>query len=160
MKREDVVAENLFMSKIEENYFQILDLKPEFAINQQLLQQNYLKLQQIFHPDKQTNKSTKEKIIAAEFSAKLNHIYQILKDDKKRAEYLLSLHKVIINSDDSNLKPDPLMLAEILELNEEKNYNLIKEKQADCWNEFISNYPNDLAKAGQAMIKLQYLNKI
>ena len=160
MRKEDAAAENLSMSKINENYFQILGLKSQFIIDQNQLQQNYLKLQQIFHPDKQINKSNSEKIIATEFSAKLNHIYQILKDDKKRAEYLLSLDNIIINSDDSNIKPDTAMLAEILEFNEEKDLIAIKKQQQNCWDEFKLNYPKDLQKAAQAMIKLQYLNKI
>ena len=145
------------------NYFELLGIKQDFLIDQELLYQNYLKLQHILHPDKLSTKSQAEKIISMEYTAKLNKAYNILNDDKKRAEYLLSLHGVIINvEENNNVQPDSLMLNEILELSEEhQNPEDIHSMQQECWNIFRSNYSKgDFKAAAQGMIKLQYLNKL
>ncbi len=148
------------MYSLEKNHFKLLNLSETFDIDKKQLYQNYIKLQQFLHPDKLINKSNAEKILGAEHSAYLNNVYNILNDDKKRAEYLLSLHDIIINTEQDNVKPDLMMLAEILELSESKDMNQVTSQQKECWEIFISNYPNDLQKAAQAIIKLQYLNKI
>ena len=160
MRKADVAVESHSMYNLQENYFELLGIEQEFTIDQNKLQQNYIKLQQLFHPDKLIHKANAENILAMEYSAKLNHIYQILKDDKKRAEYLLSLHNIIINTDHDNVKPDLVMLDEIFELNTHKETESIKKEQQICWEVFNNNYPNNLQKAAQAIIKLQYLSKI
>ena len=159
MKKENAAVVNLSMFS---NFFELLNLEQKFDINQEQLQNNYIKLQNILHPDKLNSKSHAEKIIAIEAASKLNEAYHILKDNKKRAEYLLSLNKIIINQEtDNNVHPDPMMLNEILELSEDPDLKLITKMKAECWNNFKENYSkNMLNEAAQAIIKLQYLNKI
>ncbi len=160
MKKVDVDVENPSMFELKQNYFELLNLPQQFEIDKKNLHESYIKLQQLFHPDKLVNKSNAEKILGLEFAAKLNNIFQILNDDKKRAEYLLSLNNIIINTDDSNVKPSVLMLAEILELSENPDIELIELQKQECWQIFMDNYPSDQQKAAQAIIKLQYLSKI
>ena len=159
MKKENAAVENLFMFS---NFFELLNMKQNFEIDQKELYNNYIKLQSFLHPDKLNSKSHAEKIITIEAASKLNEAYYILKDDKKRAEYLLYLNKIIINQEtDNNVLPDPIMLNEILELSEDPDLNLIKSMKDECWNNFKINYSkNMLNEAAQAIIKLQYLNKI
>ena len=144
------------------NYFDLLGIKQGFNIDQETLYQNYLKLQRLFHPDKQINKSHSEKIIAIEYTANLNKAYETLKNDKTRAEYLLSLHNIIVNQEENNnVNPDPIMLSEILELSEDPNSQDIEKMKAECLESFKHNFDHqNLQTAAQAIIKLQYLSKI
>jgi molecular chaperone HscB len=160
MKKADVDVENLSMSSSMDNYFELLNLPQKFEIDKKQLFTNYIQLQQLFHPDKLVNKSSAEKILGAKSSANLNNAYQILGDDKKRAEHLLLLNNIIINNDDSNVKPDISMLAEIMELSEDPNKDKIAVLKHECIEIFKTNYPDNLQKAAQAIIKLQYLTKL
>jgi molecular chaperone HscB len=146
----------------ESNYFKLLGIEQIFKIDQENLYQNYLKLQQILHPDKLLSKSNSEKLIAMEYASKINNAYEVLKDDKKRAEYLLYLEGVIINQEDgNNVDPSPLMLLEILEISENPLLQEIEQMQQECWDNFNNNYSKgDLQNAAQAIIKLQYLSKV
>lgn len=160
MKKEDVDVENLSMSNNKQNYFELLNLPIEFEIDKNKLRTNYIKLQQLFHPDKLINKSSAERVIGATNAANLNHVYKVLGDDKKRAEYLLLLSNIIVNTDDSNVKTDISMLAEIMELSENPDKDVIELLKKEAWKVFNENYPTDLEKAAQAIIKLQYLTKL
>ena len=144
------------------NYFELLGCEQTFDIDQDILHKNYIKLQQLFHPDKQVNKLPAEKIKALEYSSNLNTAYQILCNDKERAEYLLFLEGVVINREENNnINPDPLMLNEIIELSENPDIDQISDMQKECIKNFKTHYYNkELEEAAQAIIKLQYLRKI
>ena len=148
------------MSNLEQNYFELLNLPVQFEIDKKKLLENYIKLQELFHPDKLINKSSAERILGAKNSANLNNAYQVLGDDKKRAEHLLYIKNIIVNRDDSNVKPEVSMLAEIMELSENPNESEIAILKKECWDVFKKSYPDDLQKAAQAIIKLQYLTKL
>lgn len=159
MKKVNADVVSHFMS---DNYFNWLNLDHKFDIDKEKLYQNYIKLQQILHPDKHLHKSGSERIVAMEYAAKINKAYQILNDDKKRAEYLLSLEGIIINQEENNnIHPDPVMLNEILEINEAPEDYDIPLMKAECWEGFQNNYAKgNLQIAAQFIIKLQYLNNI
>ncbi len=159
------------MSKALDNYFNILNLELNFDVNKEELYQNYIKLQQVFHPDKVINKPHAEKMQALEFTSTLNKAYQILSDDKLRAEYLLSLNNIHINREETNFIADSIMLNDMLELSEEvmeANSDELKsirerisQQSAECWTDFKEHYAeNEFELAAHAMVKLQYLNKI
>ena len=145
-----------------QNYFELFKIKQDFLIDKQILYENFIELQKLFHPDKQINKSNVEKSVAIKLSQIANKAYDILNDDKKRAEYLLFLTGIVINQEEgNNIEADPLMLLEILEISENpQDYNLDSLIE-ESWNNFKDNFANkDFTKAAQAIIKLQYLNKI
>ncbi len=160
MKKVDVDVGNLSMSNCMDNYFELLNLPQKFEIDKKQLFKNYIQLQQLFHPDKLVNKSSAERILGAKNSANLNNAYQVLSDDKKRAEHLLLLNNIIVNKDDSNVKPDVSMLAEIMELSEYPNKAKIAILKHECIEIFRNNYHDNIQKAAQAIIKLQYLTKL
>ena len=159
MKKANAAVENRSMY---DNYFELLNLERKFDIDKNKLHVNYIRLQQVLHPDKQINKTNAQKFLAMEYASQLNKAYQILNDDKKRAEYLLSLDDIIINQEENNnVHPDPIMLNEILEISEEPEQYDISLMKQECWNSFINHYSNNnLKAAAQEIIKLQYLNKI
>ena len=151
MKKANADVENLFMSN-EFNYFELLSLKEEFNIDKDIL----------YHPDKLLNKSHIERLAALELASKINHAYETLNDDKKRAEYLLFLKDIVINQETgNNIIPESGMLAEILELSEDANQGIIETLKQEAWNMFKLNYEQkNFEQAAQAIIKIQYLNKL
>jgi len=136
-------------------------LPQDFEIDSDQLEKNYIKLQQIFHPDKQINKTKLERLISLEHAAKINKAYNVLKDNKKRAEYLLYLEGIIINQEEgNNLSPDPAILVEILEIREAAQDFNIKNMQEECWEIFKKKFKEKAFQAAaQSIIKLQFLNK-
>jgi molecular chaperone HscB len=161
MKRANVDVGNHSMFK-GDDYFIMFNLEQKFDIDQKLLQENYLKLQQICHPDKQINKTNSERIFLLKYASKLNDAYETLKDDKRRAEYLLFLNGIIINQEEGdNVKPDPIMLSEILEISEDPENFAFTDIQEELWQNFKDSYnKKDLQAAAQQIIKLHYLSKI
>lgn len=162
MKRENAVVVNHFMSSNLENFFELLAIQQSFDINKDQLYVNLIKAQQYIHPDKTITKSNLEKIEAAELSRKINLAYQVLLDDKKRAEHLLCLSGIYVNQEDSNVKPTDELLNEIFKLSEEGIMpEELKLKQQESIDDFREKFlAGKLQEAAQAIIKLQYLNKV
>ena len=65
-----------------------------FDIDKNKLHANYIRLQQILHPDKQINKTKSEIFLAMEYTSKLNKAYQILNDDKKRKAFRIIFNAI------------------------------------------------------------------
>ena len=63
MRKVNVDVESLSMSS---NYFELLGVQQDFDIDKDLLHKNYIKLQQLLHPDKSINKPNSEKILVME----------------------------------------------------------------------------------------------
>lgn len=147
---------------MSDDYFKLLTIGYNFDINKDQLHSNYIALQQLLHPDKYANKTKAEKLLAMEYTSKLNKAYQTLNDDKSRAEYLLFLEGIIINQEDNNnVHPDPMMLYEILELNEDPEGHDIPLMKEECLEGFKTKYSaGEFKSAAQEIIRLQYLSKI
>ena len=200
MKLVAVVAENHFMSDLftcyncknqheigslfcvrcnyiqpitRNDYFAVLNIKAEFWLDLEELEFNYLKLQQLIHPDKFVTKSKPEQILALKHSVLLNNAYETLKDNLSRSEYLLAQNKLFVNQGEgNNINPDLELLEEIMEfrtiladvekLAEVKNLadlnNKNKQNTIDKIKKYftLKNYEN----AARETIKLRYLDKI
>ncbi|KAI9501240.1 molecular chaperone [Coemansia spiralis] len=100
-------------------YFDVLlDGQPSFDIDTSTLRRNFLKIQQLVHPDNftQAPKDINRKHARVQ-SAWVNHAYTTLKDQLLRAHYLLELYNEGIGEDDQIT--DPEFLMEIMELRDE-----------------------------------------
>jgi molecular chaperone HscB len=71
------------------NYFDLLGVAKDFDLNLEVLEDNYLNLQAMHHPDKATTAFERTKSL--NISSVLNVAYKTLINDLTRAEYLLSL---------------------------------------------------------------------
>ncbi|GDX35690.1 hypothetical protein LBMAG18_02010 [Alphaproteobacteria bacterium] len=147
------------------NFFKLFAIEEKFAIDLTELESKYLQFQNKHHPDKSSDKSLK-KILD------FNEGYQVLNDDFLRASHLLQLKEIDILNDEKAIKPDKLMLMEILELQEhvaqitQKNAIEILQKNlkntiSDLINDFNHYYLHQEYKvAGQFLVKAKYLKKI
>ena len=101
------------------SYFSIFNLPLGYNIDKSSLEDLFVKAQQKFHPDKFVTASDVDRITALNNTIEINHAYQVLKDDLKRAAYLLELAGVVVNEDSrASAKAKPEVLAEMMELGE------------------------------------------
>ncbi|MFM6972957.1 MAG: Fe-S protein assembly co-chaperone HscB [Alphaproteobacteria bacterium] len=145
------------------NHFFNLNLAENFVIDLNILEKNYLELQQKFHPDQSL--SDLEKSIA------LNESYKILSNPISRAEHLLELKNIFINDDENSLRPSLETLNEVIELQEKiencQNLaelsplkNLLLEKIDESFLQFINNFNiKNFAKSAQDIMKIKYFKK-
>ncbi|MFZ9180250.1 MAG: Fe-S protein assembly co-chaperone HscB [Rickettsiales bacterium] len=145
------------------NHFFNLNLEVKYELDLNLLEKNYLELQQKYHPDKSL--SDLDKSIA------INESYKILSNPISRAKHLLELQNIFLDDDQKSLKPDIEILKEIILLQEniEDCQNIeqlngyqqsIDNQCADLILQFLKNYQNkNFEIAGQNIIKIKYLKK-
>ena len=79
-------------------FFDIYEIEPSFSISESELKNKYLVLQKKFHPDRFAHSSIEEQKTALINSSLINDAYQVLKDDIRRAKYLLECNGVEITN--------------------------------------------------------------
>lgn len=157
----------------EKNYFKIFSLKQSFSLDKNKLEENYLNLQQLLHPDNFQQKSAIELNLALQHTSMVNEAYLNLKSDLKRSEYLLKIENIIVNQDNkSSISPDNDLLNYIFNLRDEieevEDQEELKEIKENIKKEVI-----ELTKElehlfpkkqydiiAKLTIKLRYLEKI
>ncbi len=154
-----------------ENYFQLFNIDAKFEVDIAALEQTYFALQRQYHPDKYIKASAEEKLQSVKMSVNVNDAYKTLKDDLKRAEYLLQLQGIIVNRDNSTHKPDQALLIFVMEQREQleeasdgEKLEALEAKSRDEKQEIIVAIQAAFAdenwqKAAMLTIKLQYTVK-
>lgn len=94
------------------NYFELFNIPAEFKIDVKTINDKYFALQKEYHPDRFAGKDEAGRLQALQTSADINEGYNILKDPIKRAEHLLSIHKV------KDVNPSQNFLSEMMDLGE------------------------------------------
>ena len=143
----------------------------KFDLDIEELESAYLKLQQLFHPDKYSQLSDKEIKYSTLLSSMINEAYQKLNNSISRASILLKLNGFDSYSEDKSFS-DPVVLEEIMEIQNEFMESEDSEKKKisiQKLNLRISETINDLSSsfkkkeyktANKLNIKLSYLEKI
>ncbi len=151
--------------------FQLLGINREFDINLEELENSYLRLQQLFHPDKYIELSEKEIKYSTLLSSMINDAYQKLNNSVSRATLLLNLFGFTLPSEKTSYN-DSEVLEEVMEIQNKffdaensESKNVILENL----NSRIDKTKNDISKsfksknyevAHKLNIKLSYLEKI
>lgn len=102
-----------------ENYFTLFGLPQHYGLKESDLQKRYIALQREHHPDRAVGKSEQERARAIELSMRINDGYDTLKSPLSRAEYMLELQGIFVNTEDDSVKPDHSLLMETIELREQ-----------------------------------------
>lgn len=97
------------------DFFAQLQIERRYAIDKTDLEERYLDRSKQVHPDRFVNAEAAQRIAALSASMELNEAYKVLKNDRGRAEHLLTLYGVSI---DGNEQLDPTFLMDILEARE------------------------------------------
>ena len=108
------------------DHFEVLGLPRAYHVDAADLERRYLALQKETHPDRFAKALPRERMEAVVRNTELNDAYKILKNDIKRAEYILKLEGVDIGEEkpqsttgaNKQLVVDPKLLMEIMELRE------------------------------------------
>lgn len=101
-----------------QNYFTLLAIPESFDLDIKALEKSYFDIQRAAHPDRQIGKSEQERIVAIEKSMDANEAYEALKNPLTRAEHLLALKGIHVNSESDTIKPRQSLLMEMMELRE------------------------------------------
>ncbi len=102
----------------KKNYFSAFDISPEFNIPLKQVSTLHLKLQSMLHPDRYATATAAERRMAAQKAAYVNEAYRVLCDDCARANYLLQLVDIDINTETETTN-DVETLTQQMELREQ-----------------------------------------
>ncbi len=152
-----------------ENYFELFDCAQGINIDHTQLERSYIMLQQRYHPDKAMTLSREETQHAIQCSAYINQAYNVLKDDMKRAKYIMQLQGVE-PEDKQYLTPEFLMLMmEWQEKISEKRLNVLLLRKYDQYFREIRSKAiqkiieclqmQDIYQAASEYAKLQFYNR-
>lgn len=97
------------------DYFAFIGIPQSYQIDIKELEKLFYDLSRRFHPDYFANATPQERACSADRSSMLNDAYRTLKDNHRRARYLLKLHGISL----SEGRTPPDLLAEVFELNEQ-----------------------------------------
>ncbi|MBW0488624.1 hypothetical protein O181_028339 [Austropuccinia psidii MF-1] len=105
------------------NYFDIFDIQKTFDLDLNQLKRAYHRWQQVVHPDfsqhTQVESSNFGLMYMKEWSMLINQANETLRDDLKRAEYMIELDGRIRLSQETESLTDPTILIEIMEVREQ-----------------------------------------
>jgi molecular chaperone HscB len=100
-----------------QNFFDILGLSPDFALDEKALEKAYFGAQRKTHPDLAIGKPEAERVEAFLKSQLVNEAYETLKNPLSRAEHMLALQNIFVNTEGQK-NVAPVLLMEIMELRE------------------------------------------
>lgn len=149
------------------NYFELLSVEKRYDIDLEILNQQYLAMQIKYHPDRALDK-TQNLSIASD----LSRAYSVLKDDFKRAEYMLLLGGVSLDDAQAYIVLSDLELEhiwndrEILEDTEDRYaletmmQNKLAEKNT-LITKLTEAFGNEAFKAAlYETVRLKYINNL
>jgi len=152
------------------DYFELLSIERKYDIDLKKLDQQYIAMQIKHHPDRSIDKVQKQQNLS--ISIDINKAYNTLKDDAKRAEYILSLNGLKLDDPSIRTNISALELQNIwneLEILENTQdliilENLYNQKTIEK-NKLITDLKrvfeqNKLQDALDTTIKLKYLNNL
>ncbi|XP_037935638.1 iron-sulfur cluster co-chaperone protein HscB-like isoform X2 [Teleopsis dalmanni] len=155
---------------MEINYFDLLNFPKSFEIERQKLTQQFRKLQTLVHPDKFSNKTTREQNNSADWSSLINKAYKTLLTPIDRGQYLLKMQGHEIPQDNSSINKEFLMI--MMERNEDVEaanskqdlQKLYKEIEVDLQNEITKLEKcfglDDINGAKSVLVEMKYLLSI
>jgi molecular chaperone HscB len=98
----------------QKNFFALLGLPASFSLDLGYLENKYLQLQQLIHPDRFVGKSVREKRYASQQSSLVNQAFETLKDPIQRGYYLLKILDKNYREDEKQTYDDQEFLMTLL----------------------------------------------
>lgn len=155
----------------DEDFFALLNMPAQFALDLGVLEANYLRLQQQLHPDRFAQKHDREKLLAQSQAVSINEAYHTLRDPIRRGSYWLRRNGVDFDIAAERTIHDQEILLEMLERREEladaTDSDAIQKMITAARDEFraaVDILADDLAahewdSAKKQLLRLQYLQK-
>ena len=101
------------MQLLSRNYFELLGLTPQFAIDLSQLDANYRKLQSEVHPDRFVASSPSDRLQSMQIATQANEAYSTLKHPTTRARYLLQLQGIETLEESNTAMPTDFLMLQM-----------------------------------------------
>jgi molecular chaperone HscB len=159
-------------------HFDVLGVARRFSHDRGTLEARYRELSKQLHPDRFAKASPKERLEALERTTRLNRAWEVLKDEVRRAEYLLLIAGIDLSDERAAQgKISQEVLLELLERNEaladargagdaarvRELGQAMAEERAATWREVVAAFerqdagePVDLDAVAEALLRLRY----
>ena len=157
------------------NYFELFGFPEGFEIDQEKLASKYRDFQSALHPDRFASASDQARRLSVQGTAFVNEAYDTLKNDLKRAHYLLRLRDINFDAD-TETSSDAQFLMQQMELHErvealddakdpieslDELAKEFKQQQAQLVAQFAKYFAQDnLAEAKNSALKLQFYERL
>lgn len=107
----DAVAPAVIADLLNADFFTLLGLPRQFAVDQSVLDSRFRELQREVHPDRFAAADDAARRASMMLATQINEAYQTLRSPLKRATYLLSLSGVDVGAESNTaMSPEFLML--------------------------------------------------
>lgn len=151
---------------VDVNLFELMGIPACFEVDRDKIEANFLALQRKLHPDNFSAKGVQAQMTAMQQSARLNDAYELLKDDVKRAVYLLELQgeKDVLSSTET---PKELMVEQFAWREELMENGATKSLKENVKNSYEKTYFNisenlkcgDLQEVRRHVVALRFIGK-
>ena len=101
------------MLDFHKNHFELFDLPVSFAVDRELLDRGYRKLQGEVHPDRFAASPAAERLRSIQWATHANEAYQTLKSPVSRARYLLHLHGIDTQEETNTAMPADFLMQQM-----------------------------------------------
>jgi molecular chaperone HscB len=154
------------------DHFTRLDVETTFDIDTKALDGRYFDLQRRLHPDRFATRTSRERALSQQQATSLNDAYETLRDDLKRADYLVGLKVSGSSPEGCNQITDPVVLMEAMERREAlaeaetvEDIQAIMRETAEDAGECVAQLSaafaeDDLEAASRLATRLKYLRKL
>lgn len=96
-----------------QNHFELFNLPVRFAIDPNMLDQHFRKIQSEVHPDRFASSTPAERLRSMQLATQVNEAYRTLKNPTARARYLLHLRGVDINEESNTAMPAEFLMLQM-----------------------------------------------
>lgn len=154
------------------DHFRRLGVPMTFDVDVAALDAKFFELQRQLHPDRFATRTPREKAFSQQQAVALNEAYETLKDNLKRADYLLEVRGVDQMPDGCHLVNDQALLMESMELREAladaetpEDVERVANRAAGDINVCVADLSGafkvmDLERACYLVTRLKYLTKL
>ena len=101
------------MNDLHKNYFELLGVPQKFAIDSNVLEQNYRRLQSEEQPDRVVAAPSSERLHSMQLATEANEAYRTLKNPTVRARYLLQLQGMDVNEESNTVMPAEFLMLQM-----------------------------------------------
>jgi molecular chaperone HscB len=95
------------------NHFSLFGLPVRFSIDQQALDRAWRAVQAAVHPDRFAAAPDTQRLLALQYSTRINEAHQVLRDPLRRAAYLCELNGVDIQAEHNTAMPEAFLLQQM-----------------------------------------------